>query len=96
MDLIDIDRELILDALHLMIEVRGGHYLREWANREVLSHALELATDPVIILFLFPPAFQFVNCFAQHRIWPDFLWVGFLQQGRASTIGVQGNQNPRM
>ena len=64
MDLIDIDCELVLDALHLVAGVRGGRWGLEWANREVLSYALELAANPIVVLLLFPPILQLVNGFA--------------------------------
>ena len=35
----------------------------ERANREILPYALELAADPAIILLLFPPVLQMINCF---------------------------------
>jgi hypothetical protein len=64
MDLINVDCELILDALNLTIGVMDGHQQSKWANREVLSHALELAADPVVILLLLPPVFQLIHSFA--------------------------------
>ena len=36
----------------------------EGANREVLSYALELAANPIVILLLLPPILQLVNGFA--------------------------------
>ena len=64
MDLIYVDCELVLDALYLEAGIRGVHYRSERANREVLSHALELATNPIVVLLFFPPILQFVDCFA--------------------------------
>ena len=83
MDLIDIDCELVLDALHLDGKVKSGHGRRRRTNREVLPYALELAANPIVVLLLFPPALQFVNSFAQYRVRPNFLWIRFLRQGWA-------------
>lgn len=63
MDLIYVDCELILDALHLVAEVRDTHQRLERAYREVLSYALELAANPTVVLLLFPPIFQLVDGF---------------------------------